>query len=282
MIERRIVTDPMASLPLRKQEEYRIKVVPAMVDENGTSAPLPQSYRRAFEETLDEFGPGGGEIYAVTAARRQSASGDFAERAAKDIEEDGVKANIRIIDTGLASLGEAITVLRIAELDRQGATTEQIDREIKDIKRRASALFTLKKFDHPDGKLKSIAKAIVNKGSIISVFPLMTMKDGHVGLKVARGGRNTAITRIAEWGAQNFDPDFPLIGIFEADCEKGESQQLEDSFVKLVSGDDEEEAQKLRAKIIRGQVDPITRFHVGVGTLGMAVVFREDKLTQGI
>lgn len=268
-----IITDQMASLPVSKQEQYGIIVARAVVDNLGTSAPNPEEYRKRINEAadrLEEKGIKNGEVLILTVAKKQSESHNFAKQVAREISKDGKRVNVNVIETGSASLGEALVVLKIAELVTQGATMGQVTREAKEIKAKVSAFFTVERFRHPGGKLKNIVREVVNKGRYINVAPLLTMKDGDIGLRLTRG-RRIAISKIAEHAAQKVDLNFPLIGLMEYDCEEKDLQLLEKTFVDLVAGNDEQKASEVRAKIIRGKIDEVTAFHIGTGTLGLAI-----------
>lgn len=137
-----------------------------------TSAPSPGDFTKAFTAAFDA---GADAIVCPTIGSRLSATFQSATLAAEAM----TGREIHVIDTGSTSMSTGIPALMAAEMARDGVPAADIAAEIRrrlpdvDLFVAADTLVYLRK----GGRL-SAAQAVV--GSILSVKPIITVRDGAV------------------------------------------------------------------------------------------------------
>ncbi len=174
-------------------EAFWQKLLAAGAPIPSTSAPSPGDFTKAFTAAFDA---GADAIVCPTIGSRLSATFQSATLAAETM----TGREIHVIDTGSTSMSTGIPALMATEMARDGIPAADIAAEIRrrlphvDLFVAADTLEYLRK----GGRL-SAAQAVV--GSILSVKPIITVKDGLVVMADKQRSRAKAralvISRIA-------------------------------------------------------------------------------------
>ena len=153
-------------------EEFWQKLLAAGAAFPTTAAPSPGDFTKAFTAAFDA---GADAIVCPTIGTKLSATFQSATLAAESMPD----REIHVIDTGSTSMSTGIPALIAAEMARAGASAGEIADEVRrrlpdmDLYVAADGLEYLRK----GGRL-SAAQAVV--GSILSVKPIITVRDGTV------------------------------------------------------------------------------------------------------
>jgi DegV family protein with EDD domain len=195
----RVVTDSACDLPDELAASHEIEVVPLTIrfgDEEfvdrqdlspdefwakckaskvlpETAAPSPGAFQQAFERAQSDGCDG---VVCVTISAELSATNQSATLAAEALHES---FPVRVIDTRAVTLAEGLIALELAESATTGATLDGLESLARDLVPKAGVMGTLATLEHliKGGRVKG-AKALL--GSMLSVKPLVELKDGHV------------------------------------------------------------------------------------------------------
>ena len=144
---------------------------------NGTNcprlpAPSPGSFAQAYQALLDD---GATTILSINLSEALSATAQAARTAASLIEG----ADIRIVDSKSATVGQGTIVLRAAEAARAGASAEDIIASTNDLSARTHVLGVLDTLDNlkKGGRIGN-AQAMI--GSLLSIKPCIDLSTGSV------------------------------------------------------------------------------------------------------
>jgi len=211
-----IVTDSTADLPEDIVKEYGIKIVPAYILLEGktyrdgidisqdelyrrmveteqtptTSQPPPADFAEVYRSLLKDF------EYIISIQVTGKLSGIYASAlAARDMLNEGKR--IHVIDSQLTSMGMGMLAVFAAQMAKAGDTVEKIVEEIRESISHTHiwAAFDTLKYLHRGGRIGK-AKALV--GSMLSIKPLLTMRNGEImPIGIART-RKKAMDRLVE------------------------------------------------------------------------------------
>ena len=113
--------------------------------------------------------------------------------AAEDIMDDNKDANIIVVDSLAASMGEGLLVHKAVMMKESGSTLEETAKWIEDNKNHLVHIFTVSDLFHlyRGGRVKKAA-AIV--GSIINLKPILVVdNEGHLNNVMTVRGRNKSL-----------------------------------------------------------------------------------------
>jgi DegV family protein with EDD domain len=216
----RIVTDSTADLPVAEAEALGITIVPLTVsfgdetyldnveldnahfyeklqtskDLPQTSQPAPAKFQEAFIRLIDE---GADAIISVHLSSKLSGTYQSACTARDTLPEDVKKVPIEVIDSHSVSAGMAYPLRKAVEEAQQGKTLEEIKAYLIDRFNRTriiAALDTLE-FVKRGGRIGA-ARALL--GNMLSVKPIITLKEGEVVPVEQPRTRSKAYARIAQ------------------------------------------------------------------------------------
>ncbi len=195
----RIVTDSSCDLSAADIERYQITVVPLTIrfgDEEftdgqglsaegfyekmaasdelpSTAAPAPG----AFEVAFRDLGAGGADaVVCVNLSFALSATGESAQTAARALEGE---ADVRVVDSGKASVGLGLMVKAAAAAAEEGHSADAIETQLAQLKNRVfiyAALDTLENLKK--GGRIGTAQALL--GSALSIKPCLDLTSGVV------------------------------------------------------------------------------------------------------
>jgi DegV family protein with EDD domain len=216
----RIVTDSTADLPIAEAEALGITIVPLTVsfgdetyldnieldnahfytklqtskDLPQTSQPAPAKFQEAFTQLINEGADG---ILSVHLSSKLSGTYQSACTARDTLPEDVKKVPIEVIDSHSISLGMAYALRKAAEEVQQGKSLEEIKDQLVDRFKRTRILAVLDtlEFVRRGGRIGS-ARALL--GNMLSVKPIISLKDGEVVPVEQPRTRNKAYARIAQ------------------------------------------------------------------------------------
>lgn len=218
----RIITDSTADLNQELAQERKVEIIPLSVNIGGktyqdglelrsenlfplveqlgelpkTAAPSAGEFQRAFQEP--------GECIYIGISSGLSASVQNARVGAQDLES----GKVHIIDSLNVSSGTGLLVFRAADLRDQGATAEQIEREITSLvpKVRTSFIIDTMEYLYKGGRCSALQ---MFAGSLLKIHPIIEIKpDGTMGVKdKARGARRRGLQMLLD----DFEAQLPHV-----------------------------------------------------------------------
>jgi DegV family protein with EDD domain len=276
----RIVTDSACDLPQAACEELGVDVVPLTIRfgereyvdrkelsadgfwrELQASSVLPETAAPsvgAFEETFRRIADDGADgILCINLSGKLSATMQSAQVAAKAL--DG-RTPIEIIDSKSASMGIGNLVLYAARRARDGATLDEVSREVHDRRDRQhvyAALDTLE-YLRKGGRIGG-AQALL--GSMLSIKPVIEVIDGAVEpagrVRTRSKALGMILDRIPEGRVE-------MISVLHA-----MAPDLDEFLARL-------EPKVPEAEVVVGTIGPVVGVHTGPRVIGVAFIQRSD------
>ena len=215
-----------------------------------TSQPTPADFAAMYESLL-----GYERIVSVHVAAKLSGTYESARLGSASVEG----TNVTVVDSGSASGGIVVLADAIQRRLERGTTDEEIGALVERFKRESGLLFTVDTLDYlvRGGR---VGKAAGFAGELLSVKPILTIRDGEVvPLKRVRG-RGKALAEFERlFGEGSGDSPSLHVGVAHADAE-AEAHEL---VARL-------ERARPRASVdFFGTLGPVVGTHAGPGTLGL-------------
>ncbi|MEN6480538.1 MAG: DegV family protein [Anaerolineales bacterium] len=276
-----VVTDTDSNLPAAVAERYNITCVPisirfgdqvyrdaididsstlfARVDREGklpqTAAPSPSEFQRAFSEAL---AAGAESLLCFCISTEVSGTCAAAQLAAQELEGH----DITVVDTRQLSLAEGYMAIAAAEVAARGGSKEEALAAAWSVGERVhlyGALATLK-YLALGGRISHLAAVT---GSMLSIRPILTVRDGRLDLLEKARTRSRSWARVIELTAEQLGGRCP-----------------ERMAVLHVAASDEarEFEAQLRAslpcpeEILMCELSPGISVHTGAGMVGVTFV----------
>ncbi|HEV2527180.1 MAG TPA: DegV family protein [Thermomicrobiales bacterium] len=217
-----------------------------------TSQPVPARFEEAFRSALDA----GEDVVCLTLSRDLSGTHDNAAVAARTVDPD----RIRVIDTRSVSIGGGFVAMAAARLARSGAGLETVAAHASEMTGRThlyAALDTLENL-HKGGR---IGRASMLVGSILSIKPIIAIRDGHVvPVERVRTWRK-ALTRMAELAEGHGPAD--ALGVMHV----GNPDDATTVAARIASLEPD-------GRPMVGQLGPVVATYGGPGLIGIVIVTR--------
>src|SRR5947209_15240960 len=251
----RLVTDSTADIPLDQAKAADITVVPLIVffgDEDyldgveldnasfysklqaskelpRTSQPSPAAFQEAYTNLIDE---GADAILSVHLSSKLSGTYQSACTARDTLPASVKKIPVEIIDSKNISIAMSRSIMRAAQEAREGLSLPEIKAHILDELARTRILAVLDTLEYVKrgGRIGG-ARAFL--GNMLSVKPLISLKDGEVVPVEQPRTRSKAYARIAQLLAEAGKIEH--VSIAEASEEVG--QQLAQAIKTTYTGD---------------------------------------------
>ncbi|MBS4020919.1 MAG: DegV family protein [Dethiobacter sp.] len=274
-----IVTDSTADLPQGLVQTLDITVVPLKIhfgDEEyldwidldsdsfyaklktsdimpRTSQPSPADFEAAYKPLLEN----GAAIISLHISAKLSGTYQSAVIAKSMLES----SDIEVIDTKVASMALGIVVVEAARAARQGKSKEEILAQIAENNGKVRVFFGVDTLEYLQ-KNGRIGKAAALVGGLLSIKPLLTLKDGEILPKEKVRGRAKLIGRLVDTIAEELGSD--VLGT-----------------AVIMHGNALDEALKLKEKIdekynfsevIISSLGAVIGTHTGPGVLGVCVL----------
>ena len=177
-----------------------------------TACPSPEAYYKAFD-------CGAERVYAVTLSAALSGSYQSACVAKAMFLEDHPDAKVHVFNSISASVGEGLTVLKIAELEEKGLPFEEIVRQTEAYVNSKHTYFVLDNLEtlRKNGRLSGM-KALA--AAVLKIKPICYGTDeGAIGqLDQARGMGKAIVKMVSYIVDRTPDPGNRILGIGYCNC----------------------------------------------------------------
>lgn len=205
-----------------------------------------------------------------------SASFDQACLVADHVREEYPDFELHVVDTHLASTGEALIVFEaLRQLDR-GLSAAQLAEWALEAQNYVNVYFMVEDLDclHRGGRIPA---SVAVMGSKLDVKPiLMIAADGTLTVKGVARGRKKGLRQLAQIYADMADRPHtqPYLTVGNADCER-DMKRMEDIIKKDCAKEQREPI------FIEGTIGPVIGSHVGPGMVAIAFwgPDRRDKMS---
>ena len=275
----RVITDSACDLPKELIEEHGIEVVPLTIRfgteefTDGvdlstaefwkrcagsarlpeTAATAPGAFQAAYERAIADGCDG---IAVVTISSELSGTYQAATVGADAVAD---RIAIRVVDSRTVTAAQGLLALLAAEDAAAGKTPDEIAAHVEEASTRSNLIGTLDTLDHlVKGGRVSGAKAMM--GSLLSVKPLLVVRDG----KVVEDGRQRTRSRALEHVAQRAEKAGPFERIAVGG---GDADDLDVVATRLTAVD-------TTHPLIVTEIGPVVGTHGGPGVVGVCWIAR--------
>jgi DegV family protein with EDD domain len=161
-----------------------------------TAAPSPGAFQSAYERAKSDGYDG---VVVLTLSSLLSATFQAATLAADAVKD---LIEVRVIDTLNVSMGQGLMVIDVAELATTGADLDQLVAHASALMPKSGVVATLNTLEHliKGGRVGG-AKALL--GQVLSIKPLVELKDGVVAEAGRQRTRAKALTAVANVAASH-------------------------------------------------------------------------------
>jgi hypothetical protein len=224
-----IVTDSAADIPEALAEQLDIHVVPVRVHFGGhsyldkvslspeefyrelatnpehpkTSQPPPGDFRRMYEFLASHYE----SVLSIQITSKVSGTYNAAATAAQRV--DTPARPVRVVDSGNASLGQALVVIAAAERARAGATLEDCERAAREAVASSKTFGLLTRLDYAvrGGRVPKAVKTFADLLRFCAV--LANFPDGRIGVGGIVFGRSRLPQQFARLVVRRITKDAP-------------------------------------------------------------------------
>ena len=232
---------------------------------NGEMPTTAQITAYTFENEFRKFILQGDSIIYIGFSSALSGTYDGSRIARNAILEEIPDADISVIDSRSASVGQGLLVYYACEMLRQGNSKNEIVEWLESNKLKVNHWFTIDSLEHlkRGGRISQTSATI---GSLLDVKPfLKVMDDGSLNIiKKIRGRKRAIKSLLEEYKARVVNPEEQIIFINHGDCVE-DAEYLKSLIL-------EETSPK---EIIINYVGPIIGTHTGPGMV--LLVFMGDE-----
>lgn len=283
----KIVTDSGCDLSEKHYNEFEIEMIPLSVhiDEEqfkdgktiqrskvfeamraGKTPKTSQVSLQDFTDLFLSYAKSKQPIVYIAFSSGLSGTYQTAIMAQQQVIEKYPDAEIHIIDTKCASLGQGLVVLHAAKLAKNGSSIEEIVKETEKRAAHMEHIFTVDDLTYLQ-RGGRVSKTAAFMGSLLSIKPLLHVEDGKlIPLEKIRGQKKVLKRMVEVMEERGVDWENQTIGITHGDdLERAEqlSQLIKDTLhVKQVEIE---------------MIGAVIGAHAGPGTL--AVFFLNEHLT---
>ena len=159
----------------------------------STTQPTPKDFLDVYEEAAGETD----EILVINLSSKLSGTYQSATQAK---EMYGGKARIEIIDSQLVIMGLGLIVIAVAKAAQSGATLDEAAKMVRQYMPRAHSVMLVDTLKYL-AKGGRIGKAQGMLGSLLSVKPVLTVKDGEVSPMTRMRSRAAGIDYLCNYVA---------------------------------------------------------------------------------
>jgi DegV family protein with EDD domain len=213
-----------------------------------TAAPSPGAFQAAYERAIADSCDG---VIVLTLSALLSATNQSAVLGAEAVTD---KLPVRVVDTKAVSMAQGLLVIDVAEMAATGADLEQLVAHAESLVAKVGVVAMLDTLEHliKGGRVGG-ARALL--GQVLSIKPLLELKDGVVAEAGRQRTRSKALVAIAEVAKSHA----PLKRLALVHGASSEVANLE-SLVKDVS---------TQNPIIVTDMGPVVGAHGGPGIIGL-------------
>ena len=281
----RLVTDSTCDLPRDLADRWDINVIPCNVHfgddvyKDGidigpdefyqrlvSSPKLPTTAQPSVKDFLDVYEPlldGGHDVVSVHLSVKFSGtlnSATQAKESLKSAQEAGAKGpgRIEIIDSQMTSMGLGLITLAAAQMVKDGASCDQVVEGIRNSVSRTHCYFLLDTLEYLQ-KGGRIGKASAFLGSLLSIRPILMVKDGQAHPVERVRSRERGLRRLEEI-IRELGPATRLSVLHTTAPE--EAQALEKRLGDLAP----------EGEVIAARFGPVVGTYLGPGALGVSLM----------
>lgn len=278
----RIVTDSTADLSLEQAEALGIAVVPLTVffgedayldnvdldtagfyeklqaskDLPRTSQPPPAKFQEAYTKLIDEGADG---ILSVHLSAKLSGTFQSARTASESLPDDVRKVPIEVIDSENISAAMSMAIIQAASEARDGMGLEELKTNLQDRLHRTQLLAVLDTLEYVK-RGGRIGAASMVLGNMLSVKPIITLKEGEVVTVERPRTRGKAFERIA----QRLRESGPIEQIAIAESNEQVGRQLVEALKPVYS-----------EQIPIYKLGPVIGTHTGPGAVALTYIVKK-------
>lgn len=212
-----------------------------------------------FEEVFKPLIKEGKSIIYISLGGALSGTVDSARMAVENIKEEYANADISVIDSMSASLGEGLLGYYAYEMMKQGKTKDEIVDFLEEAKTRTHAFFTVNDLSHlkRGGRISSSAAVV---GSLLNVKPILYVShEGRIVSYSKTRGTKKAIATLVEKFKDNINPDEKITVAISYGDNYEDGKLLEEAIRKFDNVE----------KIITNEEGTIITSHTGPDMVGL-------------
>ncbi|MGN0133312.1 MAG: DegV family protein [Anaerotignum sp.] len=173
-----------------------------MTEEKGypkTSLPSIQDYIDAFHPALEA----GKDILCITMTRTLTASLESAMTAKSMLEEEFPQAKIVIINSWLATGAQALLLMEMARMQKNGKSLEDVVAYVEKAKVDARINFMVGDLSYLEigGRVGKVATL---SGSLLKIKPIIILKGGEIGVGGVCRSRKKGLSQIVDVTVKHF------------------------------------------------------------------------------
>jgi DegV family protein with EDD domain len=273
----RVVTDSACDLPPALAAEHGVVVVPLSIRFGSeeftdgsaippeefwarcaaspvlpeTSAPSPGAFQAAFLAAADDGYDG---VVCINLSSGVSATHQAARTAAETVAD---RIPVRTVDSKSMTMGEGLMVLDAAELAATGATLDEVADRVESVRDRTTVLGIVDTLEHLE-KGGRIGGARALLGSLLSIKPVVTVRDGVVAEESKQRTRSRSLRYLAD-KARNAG-ELSRIAVAN-----GSATDI-DEFMAMVG------EVKSEHPLVLVDLGPVVGTHTGPGTIGLCFI----------
>lgn len=277
-----VIIDSCSDLPKNYIEENNVPFLSMTVnfkgkeykDDFGVSLPYKDFYNEVkkgemastaqinsfdYSEKFLKYVKDGKSVVCIVFSSALSGSYNSANIAREMVMEEYKDADITVLDSKCASLGEGLLIYYVIELLKNGASKEQLISFVEENKLKINHWFTVDDLNHlkRGGRVSAAAAAI---GTLLDIKPVMHVDNEGRLIPVGKvKGRKKSIRALAEELTKRIvNPEEQVIFISHGDC-------LEDAeFLRSMI------LEKHSVKdVIINEIGPTVGAHSGPGTVAL-------------
>lgn len=272
-----VVTDSACDLPQEVIDKLGIRVVPLTIrfgdeefvdrvqlspkefwdrvvtgpDMPQTAAPSPGAFQTAFTEAADA---GMDSVVCLNLSSNVSATYQAARTAADSVAD---RIRVEVVDSLTLTMGLGLLVLHAVELVSSGCTLDEVVAGVEDTKGRVHVFGVVDSLDflRKGGRIGGASHLV---GSLLSIKPVLDVRDGRVEVDSKQRTRSRAIQYLA---SKAVDAG-PLERLALADGRAEDGAEV----TKLLQG------VKTEQPLENTVLGPVVGSHTGPGSLGLCFI----------
>ena len=284
-----IMTDSCCDLTAQLAEELEVKVLPlsVLVGEetfrnylDGREIGFREFYDRIregampttsavsvgdFEDAMRSVLADGKDVLYIGFSSGLSTTYQSAVIAANGLKEEYPDANIYVVDSAAASLGQGLLVYLCAQQKKAGKSAEEVCAYAEDTKLKVCHWFTVDDLNHlKRGGRVSAATALV--GTMLSIKPVLHVdNEGHlISVSKARGRKASLMALVDQMEKTFLSCEEQTVFISHGDCEDD---------AKIVAAEIKKRFD-IEVRLIN-YVGPVIGAHTGVGVVALFFLGKE-------
>lgn len=276
-----IVVDSTAYLKQEQIKKYNIELVPINIlfegkvyrdnidltpaqayqfleknpEDWASSAPSVGDFMNSFKKMSNQRFK---EIICLTLLQSASATWNNARMAIEFSKTELPDVKIELIDTGTATVGLALIVLRIGQAIEKGKNFAEVVQLVQNLKSKIRVFLLLEtiRYIYRSGRIPEVASKI---GAILPLKPILSVHGGKLRVVGATSSIEKSEKKIVRLLEKTWDRNFSEIGLIHVES----SKELE-KFREKIS------ASLPMAQTFISELSSIVGYATGKGTLGIS------------